>query len=320
MSMVTLTMNPSVDVSTSVDHVRIEVKLRCDRPTTAAGGGGINVSRAVKELGADSIACFPAGGETGGQLVRLVESAGLRYEAVEVDGHTRQNVAVEETSSDRQYRFVMPGPEFSRADWQCCLQRAERVSEKADYLIASGSLPPGVPTDFYARLVHAVGRHGTRVVVDTNGEALSEAVESGVFMVKPNMAELEDLTGRPVESDDDMQEAVERLCQATRCELVVVSLGAAGSLVVHGGTSQHLAAPTVPIRSKVGAGDSMVAGIVTALSRGWTVVDAVRFGVAAGAAAVMTPGSELCRRQDTERLYRRISESEEEHVQDHVAK
>jgi 6-phosphofructokinase 2 len=298
----TLTVNPSVDASCAVDRVVPNRKLRCTRPRREPGGGGINVARAVHILGGEAAAVWARGGPTGDLLAQLLDDANVSHVPVSVSGTIRESLMVYEESSGSQYRFQMPGPEL---DAQSLDRLARAVTERSpspQYVVLSGSLPPGVPDDFYARLATALGPD-VRVVVDTSGSPLRRTVERGVFLIKPNLGELAELVGAPLESDADVMAAARRLLEPEAAHAVAVSLGAGGAMVVTRDGCDHIRSPTVPIRSRVGAGDSMVAGTVLALARGMPVGDAVRFGVAAGASAVMTPGSELCRRDDTERLY-----------------
>ena len=303
---VTLTMNPTIDKSASVKNVVAERKLRCERPHFEPGGGGINVSRAVHKLGEESLALYLAGGPPGDMLRKLLDAEGIQHQAIAIKGMSRENLAVYETATGQQYRFGMPGPEIQEQEWRDVLECLEQLDPKPELIICSGSLPPGVPADFYAQIADRAKHHGAKVVLDTSGEPLTVAANTGVFLMKPNHAELETLEGQPLESEHQQEELLRRLVAEGRAEIVVASLGAAGALFAWQGNVSRVRAPSVNIKSKVGAGDSMVAGMVTALSRGWDVPDAVRFGVAAGAAAVMTPGSELCSREDTERLYREI--------------
>ncbi|MFW5951691.1 MAG: 1-phosphofructokinase family hexose kinase [Gemmatimonadota bacterium] len=300
----TLTVNPAVDVAATVDRVAADEKLRCRDPRRDPGGGGINVARAMLRLGGEARAVFAAGGSPGQLLERLLSDEGVQSAAVRVEGYTRENVTIYEDHSERQYRFIMPGAEVD-GDEVSRLVEAALEGDPA-YLVASGSLPPGVPTDFYAGVAERARERGTRVVLDTSGEALSAGVRGGVHLVKPNLRELGQLAGRDVSEDPEQEAAARELVESERAEIVVVSLGAAGVLVVTAGGRERIPAPTVPIRSKVGAGDSTVAGITLSLARGDDVGTAVRFGVAAGAAAVMTPGTELCRREDAERLFARL--------------
>jgi 6-phosphofructokinase 2 len=303
---VTVTMNPAVDASASTDRVATDEKLRCGPLEREPGGGGINVARAVGKLGGEALAVYPAGGPMGQLLGELLDREPVRHHRVAISGSTRENVTIRESGSGRQYRFVMPGPELDQAEWETVLERVAGLDPGPDFVVGSGSLPGGVPDDFFARLAETSQSRGARFVLDTSGDALREGLSEAVFLVKPNLRELGQIAGRDVAEDPEQERAATAIIEAGHAEVVVVSLGGAGVLLVTGSGSERIPAPTVPIRSKVGAGDSTVAGIVLGLARGMEMEDAVRFGVAAGAAAVMTPGSELCRRDDTERLYDRI--------------
>lgn len=303
---VTLTLNPAIDASTTVEHVLAEHKLRCTEPHREPGGGGINVSRAVGKLGGASLALYLSGGPPGQMLQELLDREGLVHHRMAIAGWTRESLTVLEETTGRQFRFNMPGPALQAAEWQQCFEHLAALDPKPGYLVASGSLPPGVPDDFYAQVARTGNAMGARVIVDTSGEALCHAANEQLYLIKPNLRELGMLLGHPFIDEDEVETAAADLVAGGRCEAVVVSLGAAGALLVTREVRERIPAPTVPIISKVGAGDSMVAGIVLSLARGMQLRQAVRFGVAAGAAAVMTPGSELCRREDTERLYARM--------------
>lgn len=303
---VTLTMNPAVDTSTSVDNVAPEHKLRCEAARHDPGGGGINVSRAIGNLGGESLALYTTGGVYGRLLDALLDATGVPHQALRIAADTRQSFTVLEERSTLQYRFNLPGPELGEAEWRACLDAITALDPAPAYLVASGSLPPGAPVDFYARVAEAGKARGARVIVDTSGEPLCEAAGAGVFLLKPNLRELSNLAGRELLSDADQETVARELVGDDCAEAVVVSLGAAGVLLVTAGETLRVRSPTVPIISKVGAGDSTVAGLTLALARGLPLAEAVRFGVASGAAAVMTPGTELCRRADAERLFAQL--------------
>lgn len=305
-TIVTITMNPAIDKSATVDHVVAERKLYCSEPLFEPGGGGINVSRAVRKLGGESLALYPSGGHSGQTLRLLLDQEGLAHRPVEVAGWTRENLIVLESATGQQYRFGMPGPDLSAKEWQACLEQIFAGGAKPDYIVASGSLPPGVPPDFYARVARLGKQHGSRVVVDASGEPMRLALREGVFLIKPNIREFREMIGEGGEDEARVLALAKKIVLDGESEVVVISLGAAGVLVVSDSGVERLHPPTVPIISKVGAGDSMVAGMVLSLARGNGLRDAVRFGVAAGTAAVMTPGTELCRREDAERLYRQM--------------
>jgi 6-phosphofructokinase 2 len=276
-----------------------------------------------------------AGGPTGEILENLLEKEGVDWRTLPTEKWTRENLMVrEEGEGNHQFRFDMPGPGLSEGEWKRCLSEVRQLDPEPDLLVASGSLPPGVPSDFYARLAREARDVGARFVLDTSGSALEQGLEGGVFLLKPNLRELEALTGRELEKEaedgggeqDDFGPDQEReshegaeyeeaqidaartLVESGWVEVVVVSMGSAGALLVTEEAAEKIPTPTVPIRSRVGAGDCMVAGLVLGLAQGWELGDAARLGVASGAAAVMTPGSELCRRKDVEALFTRMAE------------
>jgi 6-phosphofructokinase 2 len=296
-------MNPAVDVSVSTERVVPEHKLRCSEPRLDAGGGGLNVARAVHELGGRAKALYAAGGATGTLLRELVDATGIDHEPLPIGGRTRQNLTVSESSTDYQYRFVVPGPELGNEEWERPLQRLAALAPPPRYVVASGSLPPAVPEDFYARVASVARGIGARTILDTSGTALRRGIESGVYLVKPNVRELGQLAGAALHNEGAYERAARELVTSGRVEVVVVSMGAAGVLFVTADRVERVRAPIVPVRSKIGAGDCTVAGIVFGLTRGDELSRAIRRGVAAGTAAVMTPGTELSRREDVERLY-----------------
>jgi 6-phosphofructokinase 2 len=310
MSILTLTMNPCIDKSSSIDNVVAERKLRCERPTYEPGGGGINVCRAIHKLGGSSTAFYLAGGPMGQMLDMLLAEEGIATDKLEIAGPTRESLVIYEKATEQQYRFSMPGPDIDDKMWKESLERISSAYPRPSYIVASGSLPPGAPDDFYARLAKMAKKQDARLILDTTGPPLCMAVEEGVYLIKPNLRELKALSDKDIENEAQQVALARLLIQKGQTEAVVVSLGAAGALLVWDKGCERLRAPTVPIKSKVGAGDSMVGGLVLALDRGETLIEAVRFGVAAGAAAVMTPGTELCRREDMERLYADMSASD----------
>jgi len=298
----TLTVNPAVDVSTAAARVEPEVKLRCERPQLDPGGGGINVARVLKRLGADCVAYYAAGGHTGRLLGDLLDGEGLHRRVIEIAGSTREDVTVGDRASGRQYRFVMPGPRLSEAEWTRCLLEPLEGEPRPGFIVASGSVPEGVPTDFYARLARAARGAGIRMVLDTSGAAL-RAATAPVHLLKLNRREAAELTGRPASDAAQLGGASQELVRAGRAEAIVVSLGAEGALLATAADVERLAAPLVPVASRIGAGDSMVAGIVLGQARGWSLRDSVLLGLAAGSATVMAHGTNLGQARDVERLF-----------------
>ncbi len=313
-SIVTLTLNPAIDESTTVENIHPEHKMRCASPKYEAGGGGINVSKALRRLGGESIAIFPAGGPTGVLLKSLVEGEGLTWQAVEIKNWTRQNFIVVETSSNGQYRFGMPGPELTEKEAEQCLDLIRKVSPAPDYIVASGSLPPGLPVDYFARVARLAKELGSRFILDTSGEPLRLAVKEGVFLLKPNLGELSKLVGEESLEMYLVDDAAAQVIAQHHCQVVVVSMGPSGALLVTRDGYDHVPAPAVPKKSTVGAGDSMVAGMTYYLAQGKSMGEMVRHGVACGTAATMNPGTELFRKEDVEKLYQWIGQYAKRYV------
>lgn len=300
---ITLTVNPTIDKSTSVDAVASEIKLRCASPQYEPGGGGINVSRAISKLGGDSLAIYTAGGGTGQHLNSLLEREGIPIKPIAISGMTRENLTVYEETTGLQYRFGMPGPNIT--EWRACIEAC--FSQDAEYLVASGSLAPKMPIDFYQQLALRAKEKNIKLIVDTSGEALEACAEAGVFMLKPNLRELEILSGKKFQSEEQMVEIAQELIRDGMSEAFVISVGAQGAMLITADNTVKMRPPVVPVQSKVGAGDSMVGGIVWALGNGESLETSVRYGIAAGSAAVMTPGTELCRYDDVMNIFKRIA-------------
>ncbi len=302
-TIVTIALNPAIDKSASIAHVVPERKLYCNTPRFEAGGGGVNVSRAIKKLGGKSLLLYPAGGLTGRRLQELLDEEGLNHQPFPIKGVNRENLVILEESTGLQYRFGMPGPQLQKEEWESFLRELASMEPAPDYVVASGSLPPGTPADFYAQVARVGKQRGTKTIVDVSGEALNEALREGVFLIKPNIREFRELVGKEIKEGSQIRDAARKMVESGQCEVLAISLGAAGALVVSQELTERILPPTVPIISKVGAGDSMVAGIVLSLASGKPLRESLLFGVAAGTAAVMTPGTELCQREDAQRLY-----------------
>ena len=299
----TLTMNPALDITTATPDVRPTDKLRCTEPRFDPGGGGINVARVVSALGGETVAIFPSAGPPGEMLQRLLADARVPFMAVPVPGQTRQSFTVDESDSGEQYRFVLPGPNLSFHDQMRVLDALPALQEPPAFLVVSGSLPPGVGSEFLVRVAELCRSLGARLVLDTSGAALSGCGGAAAFLMKPNRQELEEIAGHELPDDAGIAAAARRLIDDGCTEAVVVSLGADGGMLVTRSNTVRYPTIAVPIASAVGAGDSMVAGIVLALQRDLPLADAVGYGMAAGAAALITPGTELARAGDVERLY-----------------
>lgn len=305
-SILTLSFNPAIDKSSSVEALLPDKKMRCSPPHFEPGGGGVNVARAIIKLGGEALAVYPAGGFSGHFFNALMEKEGVPVIPVSIAQHTRENLVILDRGANKQYRFGMPGPELVKEEWMRLLQVIEETGG-VEFLVASGSLAPGVPFDIFGRLAEIARKKKAKFIVDTSGDALRYAVEQGVYLLKPNLGELAALVKKEWLDDLQAAEAARQLIDSGGCEVVVVSLGEAGAMLVTREETYSIKPPPVERKSTVGAGDSMVAGIVYSLSQGRELVQAVQYGVACGTAATMNPGTELCRKKDADRLYLEIT-------------
>lgn len=301
-----LTMNPSVDLATETENVVPTHKLRCGDTLHDAGGGGINVARVLTRLGGRCVALCPTGGPSGHWLEQRMRDEGLDSVFLPIADETRVSFTVHEHSTGAEFRFVMPGPHLSEAEWMACLTYLEGLTDFPALLVASGSLPPGVPTDFYARLARLCRQRGAKLVVDASGPALSAALVEGVFLFKPNLKELGELTGETLETPAQWQAAARRLVTDGRTEIVALTLGHQGALLVTRDAMWFAPPLEIPVASAVGAGDSFVGGLVWAWQQGLPLDQAFAWGVAAGSAALLNAGTSLAHPDDMQRLREQV--------------
>ena len=298
----TLTVNPGIDVACEADAVRHTQKTRTFGERMQPGGGGINVARVLSRFGAEVEAIFLAGGITGQALDDLLERGDIERRLLPIADDTRLNLNVYERSSGLEYRFVPEGPTIEEAEWQAALRGLEGI--ECDYFVASGSLAPGLPDDFYARVRDVVARTGVRFILDTSGPALSEALAGGgIFLLKPTRGELEELARQKLERIDDLEAAARQIVEDGLAEHVAVTLGRDGALLVNRDGASFEEAFPVKARSAVGAGDSFVAGMTFGFASGMSPREAFRFAMACGAAAVLNPGSDLCHPDEVHSLF-----------------
>ena len=298
---VTLTVNPAIDKSTKFAGLVAEQKIRCEEPRFDAGGGGINVSKAIARLGRKSLAVFTAGGASGQLLEDLIKKEDIDYQVVEIKNWTRESFTAVDSLTNSQYRFGMPGGEIFKEESDEILRRIEQL--KPDYLVASGSLPPKIGDDFYEKVAAVSRKIGSKLIIDTSGEPLKCAIDEGVYLLKPNVSELAKLVGAETLEMDEVDDAAREIIAKGGCEIVVVSLGPQGAMLVTKDFCEHIPAPPVQKKSTVGAGDSMVGGMVWALSSGKTLQEMLRWGVACGSAATMNEGTQLFKKEDAQKLF-----------------
>lgn len=303
----TVTLNPALDIATSAEKVVPDLKLRCEAPVFDAGGGGINVSRAVALMGGQSTAVVALAGHNGKRMHDLLCcETGLQILQLEAPAETRQSISVIDRSTGEQFRFVLPGPQWQEDDVRAALDAVASAAPEDGILVVSGSNPPGVPADFPILLAERMRGRDTCLFVDTSGEALAAAASGRagpIAVLRMDDAEAEGLAGRTLSRRQDTADFASSLVQAGAARAVIIARGSDGNIVANAQGRWHAEAPKVEVVSKVGAGDSFVAGYALAVARGMAEPDALALGAAAAAAAVMTPATDLCRPEDVERLY-----------------
>ena len=299
-----LSLNPAIDEAAEAEIVRPIRKIRTWGDRYDPGGGGINVARVIHELGGSALVIYLSGGPSGLMLDRLVRDSGIQSRRIPIVGDTRVSYTVHERSSGLEYRFVAQGPVLEQSEWQASLAALEEI--ECEYLIATGSLPQGVPDDYYVQVAGIARRKAMKLVLDTSGDALRKATDRGVHLIKPSLGELETLIGRKLSEPDDQERAVRGLIDSGAADMIALTLGRDGALLATRNGLRRLDGLKVKPKSAVGAGDSFLAAMTFGLAQGRDPEDSFALGVAAGTAAVLTIGTQPCRRVDVERMYERL--------------
>lgn len=296
-----IALNPAIDISSDADAVRHTHKTRTHNQRQHAGGGGINVARVIVELGGKCELLYLTGGATGTLLEAMLEPLGVKQHRFRIHDPVRVAYNVRELSTNLEYRFVPEGPEVTEEELAPVFDLLE--GSDADYVVASGSLPRGVGGETYVRMADIAARKKIRFILDTSGEALHETLaKAKVFLVKPSLGELASFVGHKIDHEN-AGAAAQAIVRSGAAQYIAVTLGADGAILVGADSIHRAPAIEVPVKSAVGAGDSFVAAMTWSLAEGHEIGEAFRFGLAAGAAAVMTSGTELCRRADVLALY-----------------
>lgn len=301
----TISLNPALDSAAEVEEVVPDIKLRCVNPTLEPGGGGVNVSRAIALLGGESAAFVALGGATGNMLAELLSDAGINIIRFSGPGLTRHSTAIFETGSGRQFRFGQPGPEWSADDAARAMQTIEGHLRAGMLVVATGSLPPGVADDFYVALGQRVKSAGAEMIVDTSGAALNAINTNGHGLVKvlrTDRHESEILAGGPLATLKEAGHFARTLARQGLADMVIFGRGANGSVFATPQDCFHCVSPKGEVVSKVGAGDSFVGGLALGMARGLSFEEAGKLATATAAAAVLTPGSQLCEPSTVARL------------------
>lgn len=302
----TLTANPVVDKNTTIPSLAPNQKLRCSDPVYYPGGGGINVSRAIKNLGGKSIAVHFSGGTTGRHLQELLDKEDIEHTIINLSGTTRENLSVFDTTTELQYRFGLPGPYVTKNEWQKGLNSVEKYLNENDFLVASGKLTPGIPDDYYLMVAEIAKGKKAKLILDTKGEALQHAIKADIFLFKPNLSELASLYGEEILSYAELEKYAKEFMATHKCQILAVSLGKLGALLVTSDVFEYLPAPIVHEQNTIGAGDSMLAGMLLKAQAGCSPKTMIQYGVASGAAATLRRDAQLCQLIDVESIFNRM--------------
>lgn len=303
---VTLTLNPAIDIATSVERVVPVHKLRCGRERRDAGGGGINVARVLHRLDANVLAIYTSGGATGRMLTRLLDAEDIPCRAIPIAGETREDFTVAETATGEHYRFVLPGPVLERAEYDAVLRALRKLDPKPRYVVASGSLPPEAPISFYCEVAKVAHALGAEIVVDASGPALAAALDQELSLIKPSLREFRELTRSPLEDEASQLEAAAALVASRRVGAVALTMGEQGALLVTRDGAWRGYAPEVRTISAVGAGDSFLGALVARRVLGNGYDEALRYAIAAGTASLLSPGTGLSSREGIEAMLPRV--------------
>ncbi len=292
-----------VDKNTTIQGLVPHKKIGCTKPVYYSGGGGINVSRAINNLGGKSVAIHFSGGHTGIHLQELLSIEEIEHYVIDLMGTTRENLSVFDTATDLNYRFGLPGPIVNENEWQKGLNIIERSLSENDFLVASGKLTSGIPNDYYLMVGEIAKRKKAKFILDTKEGALKHAIKTDIFLFKPNLSELASLYGEETLSNKMLEESAKDFIATHNCEIMAVSMGRRGALLVTSNVLEYILAPLVHEKNTIGAGDSMLAGMLLKAKVGHTPKTMIQYGVAAGAAATLRQGAQLCQIEDVERIY-----------------
>lgn len=300
----TITLNPCIDKSSTVQKFEPETKLRCTNVLHEAGGGGINVSKALLKLQQASIAMFASGGHNGNMLCSLLQQQHIQFHNINTHVETRENWVMQETESNQQFRFTFPGVAVEEAAIKTLIDEISNFSPT--YIVASGSLPIGLPNHFYGLIAQTATALGAKCIIDTSGAALAALKGKNAYLIKPNIGELCSLLNVTHIDKHEVDDAAQQIVTDGFATLVAVSMGPEGAWLVSATEKHFAAAPAVLKKSTVGAGDSMVAGLTYMLQKNQSLKECINFGVACGSAATMNTGTQLFNQTDVYALFEKM--------------
>lgn len=306
MKVITLTINPALDKSAKVDNITPFDKLECYNITYHPGGGGVNISRVLHRLGIESDCLFPYGGKTGEHLVELLKEQNVNVISTPISNLTRENFAVFNTQTKLQYRFGMPTSPFLEHELHPIETLINEHVSSGDIFVISGSLPTGLPTKYYSKLIENLTAKQVKVIVDTSGPVFNEVLKNELFLIKPNQKELARLAGKESLTKTEREAFALKMVTDNIAKYVVVSLGKDGAFMAHKNGIEYVAAPVISVNSTIGAGDSMVAGLIYAITQAQTPKNMLRWGVACGVSATLSEGSDLAHKENIDKILKLV--------------
>ena len=277
----TVTMNPSIDVSYPLEELNIDTVNRIEKVSKTAGGKGLNVSRVLSQLNAPLTATGVVGGKFGDYLTEQLDKDGIPHSFSKIDGETRSCIAI--LHEGKQTEILESGPEVTAEEQEAFVAHFEELMADTDFITISGSLPKGINHDFYSLLIDKATEADVKVLLDTSGATLKASLENThkPFLIKPNETEIADLLGKEIHSNDELVEALEDK-EFDGIEWIVVTLGADGAIVKHQKNYYRVDIPTIKVVNPVGSGDSTIAGLAYALSEGKSPEDVIKSGMVTG--------------------------------------
>lgn len=303
MKIVTLTLNPALDKSVKADGIVPDHKLKCHSINYQPGGGGINITRVLNRLGVTSSCVFPYGGNSGMSLNELLNKENIKPQSISIKAWTRENLSVIDTHAGLQYRFGMPGNILSNSELIEIEAALEKLLDENDVFVLSGSIAEEMPIDYYAKLIRRLAGKNVKVVLDTSGLALKEAFKEGIYLIKPNQRELAQLAGKDFLSSVEQEKFALEIIKSQKVRYVVVSLGGRGAFVASNDGITYQSTPSVLVKSTIGAGDSMVAGLIYAIQNNCSAELMLKWGVACGVAATMSEGTGLANKENIDKVF-----------------
>ena len=305
----TITLNPCLDRTIMVNGLVMDEANRWTSSCLYAGGKGIDVSRAVYQMGGETMAYGFIGGPAGRAVEILLDEEGVPFSFTPIREETRTNFIITDTRTFRQTRIDAPGPHISKKGLERFWRKIEGIQPRPDVIVAGGSVPPGVPINIYYDIILKVKSFGVRSILDSEGQWLEEGIKAVPYLIKPNVHETEELLKTELPSEESIIKAALNLVE-TGIKIVVISMGKDGIIATTKEKIVKATPPPVKVRSAVGAGDCAIAGLALKLVNDGLLIEACRLAVAMGTAAVLTPGTELAHRADVEKLLPQIKVSE----------